>query len=35
MTELIDALLSGGTFLSGCFIMALIGLMAGLYVTRW
>jgi len=35
MTELIDALLSRGTFLSACFIMALVGLVAGLYMARW
>ena len=34
MTELIDALLSRGTFLSGCFIMALVGLLAALYMAR-
>ena len=35
MTELIDALLSRGTFLSACFTVALVGLMAGLYMARW
>jgi hypothetical protein len=35
MTELIDALLNRGTFLSACFMMALVGLMAGLDVARW
>jgi len=35
MTELMDALLSRGTFLSACFTVALVGLMAGLYMARW
>ena len=35
MTELIAALLSRGTLLSACFMMALVGLMAGLYMARW
>jgi hypothetical protein len=35
MTELIDALLTRDTFLSACFVMALVGLMAGLYMARW
>ena len=35
MTELIDALFSRGMFLSACLMMALVGLMAGLYMARW
>jgi hypothetical protein len=35
MAELIDVLVSRGTFLSACLMMAVVGLMAGLYMTRW